>query len=150
MKVNRCPGIINDNNIDPGHSSEFDSAMPTSVNNSEDQPAYKNLKGLTNIRMKKWNRPIIVQPNINSIRNNFDFLCSEICPNLNLSLVSETKLNNWFSMAQFLISGFCKTYRLDRCSNSVGLLLYIRGDIPSHLLTGYKLNENVEFFFCGK
>lgn len=70
----------------------FDSALPISVNNSEDQPENRNLKVLTNIRLKSRNNPIIGQLNINSIRNNFDFLCSEIGPNLDLLLDSEMKL----------------------------------------------------------
>ena len=37
-KAKRCPGIINENNIEPEHPLVFDSEMPTSINNSEDQP----------------------------------------------------------------------------------------------------------------
>ena len=36
---------------------------------------------------------------------------------------------------------------LDRCSNGGGLLLHIRKDIPSCLLTEYKPLENVECLF---
>ena len=45
------------------------------------------------------------------------------------------------------MSGFCKPYRLDRCSNGGGLLFYILDDIPSCLLTEYKPPENVECLF---
>ena len=45
------------------------------------------------------------------------------------------------------MSAFCKPYRLDRCSNGGGLLLYIREDIPSCLYTEYKPPENVECLF---
>ena len=45
------------------------------------------------------------------------------------------------------MSCFCKLYRLDRCSNGGGLMLYIREDIPSRLLTEYKPPENVECLF---
>ena len=146
-KAKGCPGIINENNIEPGHSSVFDSEMPTTINNSEDQPEKINLKALTNIRLKNRNRPIIGQLNINSIRNKFDSLCFEISPSLDLLLVSKTKLDDSFSMMQFLMSGFCKLYRLDRCPNGWGLLLYIREDRPSRLLTEYKPPENVECLF---
>ena len=125
----------------------FDSEIPTSINNSVDQPEKRNLKALTSIRLKNRNRPIIGQLNINSIRNKFDFLCSEISPSLDLLLVSETKLDDSFPTAQFLMSCFCKLYRLDRCSNGGGLMLYIREDIPSRLLTEYKPPENVECLF---
>ena len=124
----------------------FDSEIPTSINNSLDQPEKRNLKAVTNIKLKNRNRPIIGQLNINSIRKKFDFLYSEI--SLDLLLVSETKLDDSFPTAQFLMSGFCKLYRLDRCSNGRGLMLYIREDIPYRLLTEYKPPENVEFLFA--
>ena len=111
-----------------------------------DQPEKRNLKALTNIKLKKRNRPIIGQLN-NSIRYKFDFLRSEISPSLDLLLVSETKLDDSFPSAQFLMSGFCKPYGLDRYSNGGGLMLYIREDIPSRLLTEYKPPENVECLF---
>ena len=134
-KAKWCLRIINENNIEPEHPSVFDSKMPTPINNSENQPEKRNLKTLTNIRLKNWNRPIFGKLNINSIRNKFDFLCSEISPILDLLLVSETNLDDSFPTAQFLMSGFCKPYRLDYCSNGGDLLLYIREDIPSRLLT---------------
>ena len=48
---------------------------------------------------------------------------------------------------QFLMSGFCKPYRLNRCSNGGGLLLYILEDTSSPLLTECKLPENVQRLF---
>ena len=62
-------------------------------------------------------------------------------------VVSETKLDGSFAAAQFLMSGFCEPYGLDRCSNGGGILLYIREDIPSCFLTEYKPIENVECLF---
>ena len=46
-------------------------------------------------------------------------------------MISETKLDDWFPSAQFLLDGFSKPYGLDRCSNGCGILLYIRDDILS-------------------
>ena len=45
------------------------------------------------------------------------------------------------------MSGLCKPYRLNRCSNGVGLLFYIREDVPSRFLAEYKPPENVEYLF---
>ena len=128
-KAKGCPCIIIENNIEPEHPSVFDSEMPTSINRNENQPEKRNLKVLTNIRLKDRNRLIIGQLNTNSIQNKFDFLCSKISPSLDLLLVSETKLDYPFPTAQFLMSGFCKPYRSDRCSDCGGLLLYIRNTI---------------------
>ena len=85
--------------------------------------------------------------NINSVRNKFSFLCSEISQNLDILLLSETKLDSSFPTGQFLMNGFRKPYRLDRCSNGGGLLLFIREDIPSHELTEYKIPDKIECVF---
>ena len=62
-------------------------------------------------------------------------------------LVSETKLDDSFPTMQFLMNGFCKSYRLDLCSNGEGLMPYIRENLPSRLLTEYISPENVECLF---
>ena len=77
-------------------SFSVDFALATSINNSDDQPENRNSKALTNVRLKNRNRPIIGQLNISCIRNKFGFLCSEIIPNIDLLLVSETKLVTYF------------------------------------------------------
>ena len=46
-------------------------------------------------------------------------------------MISETKLDDSFPTAQFLLHGFSAPYRLDRNSKGGGILLYIRKDMPS-------------------
>ena len=53
--------------------------------------------------------------------------------NLDIFLISETKLDDLFPPVQFKI-GFTTPYRYDRKVKGGGLLLYIREDIPSGLL----------------
>ena len=62
-------------------------------------------------------------------------------------LVSETKLDDSFPTAQFLLDGFSKPYRLERCSNGAGILLYVKDDISSRLLTSHRLPDTVECLF---
>ena len=62
-------------------------------------------------------------------------------------MISETKLDDAFPTAQFLLDGFKKPYRLDRCSKGGSLLLFVRDDISSRLLTEYKTPTNVECIF---
>ena len=102
---------------------------------------------LENLRGKNKNRPSIAQLNINSLRNKFGFLSSHITKYVDILLLSETKLDDSFPTAQFLLNGFCKPYRLDRSSNGGGILLYVRDDIPSRLLTDYKIKDNLELPF---
>ena len=81
--------------------------------------------------------------NINSIRNKFEALKFIIDNNIDIFLISETKLDYSFSTAQFLIKGFSAPYSFDRNSKGGGLLFYIREDIPSKILT-YSSNCDIE------
>ena len=77
---------------------------------------------------------ILGQVNINSVRNKFDSLIYMLDKNFDIFLISETKLDDSFSSAQFKIEVFTTPYRYDRNDKGGGLLLSIREDIPSHLL----------------
>ena len=74
-------------------------------------------------------------------------MSSQITKYVDIILLSETKLHDSFPTAQFSLNAFCKPYRLDRSSNGGGILLYVRDDIPSRLLTDYKIKDNVELVF---
>ena len=84
---------------------------------------------------------IVGHLNINSIRNKFDALSLIIDTNIDVLFISETKLDDSFSSAQFRLKRFCTRYRLDRNSKRSGLLLYFREDIPSRFLnSGFTCN----------
>ena len=83
--------------------------------------------------------------NINSVRNKFDSLVNITNNNIDILMISETKLDSSFPVGQFLIHGFSEPYRLDRNSNGGGILLYIREDVASELL--HTKNDS-EGFFC--
>ena len=102
---------------------------------------------LENLRWKNKNRPIIDQLNINSLRNKFDFLSSQITKYVDILLLPETKLDDLFPAGQFSVNVYSKLYRLDRGSNGGGILLHVRDDMPSRLLTDYKIKDNLELFF---
>ena len=68
--------------------------------------------------------------NIKSVRNKFEALKFLIGNNIDILLISETKLDHSFPSTQFLIKGFSASYRFDRNSKGGGLLFYIREDIP--------------------
>ena len=105
------------------------SACDASTNNSENYSLY-----LKQLKSKNVNRLIFAHININSIRNKFEMLVDGISGNVDVLLISETKLDKSFPPAQFIIKGYSDPYRLDRNNKGGGLLLYIREDIPSKLL----------------
>ena len=74
-------------------------------------------------------------------------MSSQITKYVDILLLSETKLDDSFPTGQFSLNGCSKPYRLDRSSNGGGILLYVRDEIPSRLLTDYKIKDNLELFF---
>ena len=59
-------------------------------------------------------------------------------------MISKTKLDESFPSGQFLLDGYNFPFYFDRNGNDVGILLYIREDIPSKLLS---INKNIEASF---
>ena len=51
--------------------------------------------------------------NINSIRNKFDDLKLIIDENVDILCIAETKIDESFPTAQFILPGYHKSYRLD-------------------------------------
>ena len=62
--------------------------------------------------------------------------------NIDILMISETKLNNSFPQNQFVLEGFNQPYRLDRDSNGGGILVFICNDIPSKLITNIQPSES--------
>ena len=70
----------------------------------------------------------------NSLRN-LHYLSEQIRVNIDILLVLETKIDDSFLQGQFVIDGFSAPYRLDRNCLGGGLILFVREDIPSNLIT---------------
>ena len=62
-------------------------------------------------------------------------------------LLSETKIDETFPLEQFLISGFVKPLRLDRNSRGGGIMLFIRDNITFRLLKPGNLPSNTKALF---
>ena len=54
--------------------------------------------------------------NINSIRNKIELLSEAVTGNIDILMISETKIDESFPTSQFIISGFSSPLRLDRSS----------------------------------
>ena len=99
-----------------------------------------------NVLKNNLNRLIFAHLNINSIRNKFDQLVNGIKGNIDILMISETKLDNSFPSMQFLIEGFGPPFRSDRNSHGGGVLVYVREeDIPCKLVP--MKNCSIEGFF---
>ena len=89
------------------------------------------------------NKLIVVHLNINSIRNKLEFLEDVINRNLDIILLLETKLDDSYHSAQFILKGYGVPYRFDRNSRGGGLLFYICEDIFSKFLK-LRSDSNIE------
>ena len=105
------------------------------------------LTTLKNIRINNLKNVIIGQLNINSLRNKFSSLIELIHGNIDILVITETKLDHTFPEKQFLIPGYKKPYRRDRNANGGGVMIYVREDIPSDVLIKHKIQENIEAVF---
>ena len=68
------------------------------------------------------------------IRNKFVGLISQFKGTVDVLMISETKIDDSFSIENFLIDRFRQPYRIDRNSSGGGTMLYVWEDIPSNLL----------------
>ena len=91
------------------------------------------------------NRIILGHLNVNFLRNKFESLQEQINGNVDILLISETKLDNSFPNGYFLIKGYSTSYRLDRDAQGVGIMLFTREDISSKRLA-IKDSPTEEFY----
>ena len=90
------------------------------------------------------NRIAIAQIHINLLRNKYSLLCEAVCGNIDILLVTETKLDSSFPSAQFHMHGYTIHYRLDRNATGGGLLLYVRENIPSKKINNVDFDTSLE------
>ena len=91
--------------------------------------------------------------NINSLSapGKFEGLEAILSQGIDILVVNETKLDDSFPTAHFIVDGFTP-YRRDRNRNGGGVIIYVRQDIPSKELTKFKLadsdkNGSLEWIF---
>ena len=63
------------------------------------------------------------------MRNNFESFVGIVGNNLDILVVSETKIDDTFLESYLLIEGFSKSFRLDRLAKGRAILLYITEDL---------------------
>ena len=59
-------------------------------------------------------------------------------------MISETKIDESFTVSQFLIDGFSTPFRLDRNDNGGGILVYVREDIPAKFIKNPYISKETE------
>ena len=67
--------------------------------------------------------------------------------NIDILLISETKIDESFPISAFLLPGFSPPLRRDRNANGSGVLLYLRSDISSKELHDIPIPNDIECIF---
>ena len=91
-------------------------------------------KGLKEIKLQSPDKLILGYLNISLVRNKFEALTYIIDNNIDLLLISETKLYDSFPTAQFQMKGLSVPYKYDGNGKGGGLPLYECEDIQSKVL----------------
>ena len=81
------------------------------------------------VRIENPSKILFGQININLIRHKFDLLMNIIKNEIGIFMISETKIDNSFSISQFTMTGYSISFRLDQPSNGNGILLLVSEDI---------------------
>ena len=76
---------------------------------------------LKNLRFQNANRLVCAQVSISYFRNKFNLLIEIVNNNINVLMISETKLDASFPTGQFHIQSFSELYKLDKNNNGGGL-----------------------------
>ena len=80
------------------------------------------------------------------MRNKFESFSTQVKGNIDVLMVSETKIDDSLPVGNFVIDGFSTPYRLDRDSNGGGIMLYVREDILPNLFTTDEKNHIESFY----
>ena len=94
---------------------------------------------LKNLKSKHKDRPIIAQLNINFLYPKLDPLIDIVKENVDILMVSETKLDETFTTAQFQIEGSQEPIRIDRNKNGGGIMIYIRDGLAAKEIKSHRL-----------
>ena len=122
-------------------TTDFSDTVSDDQNSSDPKSILRQLKD------KNSERPVIGQLNINFIAPKFEPLVSLIKDNIDLLMVSETKVDESYPNGQFEIEGYSKPIRLDRNCHGGGFMIFPREDLPCHELKSHELPSDIECKF---
>ena len=102
---------------------------------------------LKKVKLNNVNRLVIGHININSLRNKYEYLKTQIKGNIDILVITESTLGESFPTQQFAIDGYSLAYRFDRNINGGGVVIYIREDILCKELTTHPFSSDIEGIF---
>ena len=119
-------------------------ASTSSLSSIGDISELEPLSIISELKKKNSERPVIAHLNINSLSSKFEPLTSLIQDNIDLLIVTESKLDETFPQGQFHIDGFSKPIRLDRNRHGGGIIIFIRNGLTCNELKPRTLYPDLE------
>ena len=110
----------------------FNAKLSNEMNNDEFLDPLSTVK---NLWLSNVNRVVIGNLNISSLPNKFNQLKEIVIKYVDILGLTERKLDNYFPNSQFLVDGFSEPFSIDRNKSVGGVIIYVRNNIPSKLLT---------------
>ena len=98
----------------------------------------KNCNGQPDDDMLRLRKLLIKNPNnIKSIKNKFEMLSLLFHQEIDILMISETKMDHSFPTEQFIIEGYSKIYRLGRNDRAGGIMLIVKNNLLTSRLDKY-------------
>ena len=98
-------------------------------------------------RRKNMHKIVLEQINMKSIRNKFDPLTAAVAGNIDILLITETKMDSTFPLNQFYVNGYNVPYRHELNTNGGGILVCVRDDIRPRIIECENLPSSFEGSF---
>ena len=155
-QASTSPINLDDGDPSSGNTISVDQASTSPINLDDGDPSFDSnvtsssvFNKLQSIRIKHVDKIIVANLNINSIAGKFDQLKYIIGNNVDILIVTETKIGDSHPNAQFKIDGFSKPFRRDRNpqGSGGGILIYVREDIPCKQLNKHTFPGDIEGMF---
>ena len=102
-----------------------------------------SVRSIRVVRKKNLKRIILGHLNINSNQKQV-WQVDQINGNVDIMFISETKLDQSFPNGQFKIPGYALPCRLDRNQFGGGIMVFVKEDMPSRVLS---LNKSIDSLF---
>ena len=118
-----------------------------SNSNSSSKSNAECITELKGVRKNNIKNVIIATLNVNSLVSKFDERKVIGQGIFYILILNETKPDAFFPVNQFFINGFPSPYRLDRNRNGGGIIIFVREDITSKMLTKHKFPDDIEKLF---
>ena len=99
------------------------------------------------MRLKDMYRVMIGNLNIYSLPIKLAQLQEIVLKPVDIVILTKSNLDDSFPTSQFIIDGFSMLYQQDRNRNRGSIMIYIRDNILSKLLTKHVFPDNIEGLF---